>query len=250
MVNVFMCHLEEKLARDGLMPQLYRRYVDDTLARMPNTNAATMFLTTLNGLHPSLSFTMELPVDDRIPFIGIEIIKNGTKLETQVYRKSTNTGLLLHFNSHTDKRYKDSLLKTMLHRAYALSSTTEAFNEECAKLRSIFSHLNYPWSLIDSVISNFDSRKSASIAEINADESNIVRINLPFKDQVSANSVRKQMRDLGDKIGLALQPVFVSKKLEQDIRPKEAKLSIVNQQCVVYHFVCDLCDADYVGYTA
>ena len=251
MANVFMCHLEEKLTRDGLMPHLYRRYVDDTLARMPNTDAATMFLTTLNGLHPSLSFTMELPVDDRIPFIGIEIIKNGTKLETQVYRKPTNTGLLLHFHSHTDKRYKDSLLKTMLHRAYALSSTTEAFNEECAKLRSIFSRLDYPLSLIDSVISNFDSRKpSVGIAESNADKSNIVRINLPFKDQVSANSVRRQLRDLSNKIGLALQPVFVSKKLEQDLKPKEAKPSIVNQQCVVYHFVCDLCDADYVGYTA
>ena len=87
-MNVFMCHLEEKLAHDGFqMPHLYRRYVGDTLARMPNTDAVTMFLTTLNGLHPSLSFTMELPVDDRIPFIGIEIIKNGTKLETQVYRK-------------------------------------------------------------------------------------------------------------------------------------------------------------------
>ena len=50
MANVFMCHLEEKLTRDGLMPDhLYRRYVDDTLARMPNTDAATMFLTTLNA---------------------------------------------------------------------------------------------------------------------------------------------------------------------------------------------------------
>ena len=73
----------------------------------------------------------------------------------------------------------------MLHRAYALSSTTEAFNEECAKLRSSFSRLDYPLSLIDSVISNFDSRKpSFGIAESNADKSNIVRINLPFKDQV------------------------------------------------------------------
>ena len=156
MANVFMCHLEEKLTRDGLMPHFYRRYVDDTLARMPNTDAATLFLTTLNGLHPSLSFTMELPVDNRIPFIGIDIIKNGTKLETQVYRKPTNTGLLLHFHSHTHKCYKDFSLKTMLHRAYALSSTTEAFNEECAKLHSILiSRLDYPWSVIDSVISNF-----------------------------------------------------------------------------------------------
>ena len=105
-----MCHLEETLTRDGLMPQLYKRYVDDTLARMPSTDAATEFLSTLNSLHPSLSFTMELPVDNKIPFIGIEIVKNGTKLETQVYRKPTNTGLLLHFQSHTDKLYKDSLL--------------------------------------------------------------------------------------------------------------------------------------------
>ena len=58
------------------------------------------------------------------------------------------------------------------------------------------------------------------------------------------------MRDLRNKIGLPLQPVFVSKKLEQDLKPREAKPSIVNQRCIVYHFICDLCDADYVGYTA
>ena len=104
LANVFMCHLEEKLTRDGLMPQLYKRYVDDTLARMPGADVATEFLSTLNDLHPSLTFTMELPVDNKIPFIGIEIVKHGIKLETQVYRKPTNTGLLLHFQSHTDKR--------------------------------------------------------------------------------------------------------------------------------------------------
>ena len=64
------------------------------------------------------------------------------------------------------------------------------------------------------------------------------------------NSVRRQMRDLSNKIGLSLQPVRVSQKLEQILKPKEAKPSIVNQQCVVYHFVCDLCHADSVGYTA
>ena len=40
--------------------------------------------------------------------------------ETQVYRKPTNTCLLLHFASHTDKRYKEGLLKTMIYRAHAL----------------------------------------------------------------------------------------------------------------------------------
>ena len=163
------------LACDGMVPSLYKRYVDDTLATMPNTDAAADFLTTLNGLHPSLKFTMELPIDNIIPFIGMEIIKNGIELETRVYRKPTNTGLLLHFQSHVDKRYKTGLLKTMLHRAYALSSTTEAFNGECAKLRSLFSRLDYPIGLINSTINMF-IQNIVTKPEKKIDDGNTIRI--------------------------------------------------------------------------
>jgi len=71
------------------------------------------------------------------------------------------------------------------------------------------------------------------------DDGNTIRIVLPFKDQIAANAVRRQ-----------LHPIFVSRKLEQDLKPKEIKPSNVNRQCVVYKFACDLCDADYVGFTA
>ena len=202
-----MCHFEDKLARDGMVASLYKRYVDDTLARMPNTDTAADFLSALNGLHPSLKFTMELPADNTIPFIGIQIIKNGTELETRVYRKPTNTGLLLHFQSHVDKRYKTGLLKTMLHRAHALSSTTEAFNKECAKLRSIFSRLDYPIGLVNSTINMFILSKP----EKKIDDVNTIRIVLPFKDQIAVNAVRRQLRDLSRKICVTLQPIFVSK---------------------------------------
>ena len=109
MANVFMCHLEEKLTRDDMMPHLYRRYVDDTLARRPNTDAAAMFLTTLNGLHPSYPSRWTFLL--MIGFLSSALIslRCGTKLETQGYRKPTNAGLLLHFHSQTDKRYKNSL---------------------------------------------------------------------------------------------------------------------------------------------
>jgi len=95
MASVFMCHLEENRTRWYGTPSIQEvQYVNDILARMPNTNTAADFLTTLNGLHPILKFTMELPADNMIPFIGIEIIKNGTELESRVYRKPTNTSLL------------------------------------------------------------------------------------------------------------------------------------------------------------
>ena len=70
-----------------------------------------------------------------------------------------------------------------------------------------------------------------------------MRVSLPFKYQTSANAVKRQMRDLSHNIGITLQPVFISRKLE--IKPP-----IVNQEWVVYSFTCDLCDSDYVGFTA
>lgn len=62
-----------------------------------------------------------MDVDNKILLIGVDMVKNrGTKLETQLYRKPTNTWWLLKFHGHTDKRYdQDSLLKTILHGAYA-----------------------------------------------------------------------------------------------------------------------------------
>ena len=93
-------------------------------------------------------------------------------------------------------------------------------------------------SIIDSVTSNFDSRNLSVGIAVERNESSIVRISLPFKDLVSTYAVQSgHLRDASKKIGPTLQPVFVSKKLEQDLIPKEAKPSIVKQQCVVYHFV-------------
>ena len=42
----------------------------------------------------------------------------------------------------------------------------------------------------------------------------------------------------------------MSRKIEQELSVKEAKPPILNQQCVVYGFQCDLYDAGYVGYTS
>ena len=70
-----------------------------------------------------------------------------------------------------------------------------------------------------------------------------------FKDQASADIVRAQLKDLSHKIQTTVQPVFVSQKIERDLKLREAKPPIVNQQCLVYKFQCDLCDAGYVGFT-
>ena len=85
--------------------------------------------------------TMEVATNNRLPFIGMEIINTGQHLETCVFtRKKTQTrkGLLLHFQSHVDNRFKRSLSKTILDRAKRLSSTQDFFLQECKTLKGIF----------------------------------------------------------------------------------------------------------------
>ena len=40
LANVFMCHIENQLEQNNMIPSFYRRYVDDTLVKMPNTESA------------------------------------------------------------------------------------------------------------------------------------------------------------------------------------------------------------------
>lgn len=54
----------------------YRRY---------KVKAAEDFLMTLNKTHSDLTFTMEFAVDDKIFFLGMDIIMNGSKLDTGIY---------------------------------------------------------------------------------------------------------------------------------------------------------------------
>ena len=175
----FMCYIENQLEQKNMIPSFYRRYVDDTLVKMPNAESATDFLQVLNSVHPSLSFTMELEHEGSIPFLGTVITRCGNTLKTEVYRKPTDTGLLLHFQSHVDNRYKKGLVNTMVDRAYRLSSTEEAFTKECDKLRTTFSKLHYPNTLVNSTIHRFMQENDRAPHAMTSSEPSVY-IKLPF----------------------------------------------------------------------
>ena len=50
-------------------------------------------------------------------------------------------------------------------------------------------------------------------------------------------------------LNVSFQPVFLSKKLEDELKITEKKPSIVNLQRVVYHFKCSFCDENYIGFS-
>ena len=108
----------------------------------------------------------------------------------------------------------------MLDRAHRLSSSWAYFSEECDRLKKVFTNLKYPERLINSTINTFlhsrivDQQPSQTPKETRA----IVHVVIPFKDQESANYVKKEFKDLSIKVQTTVQPVFDNRKIAQDLK--------------------------------
>ena len=211
LANVFMYSIEENLVREGKLPSFYRRYVDDMLTIMPNIETALNFLDTFKKAHSSVKFTMETECNGMLPFLGVQLLNRSPQIETKVYVKPRNSSLLLHYQSHVDHRYKQGLLRTMLDRAYSLSSCWSHFSDECSQLKTSFARLKYAKHLVDSTIKRFvDSKACGQQRPLSPakETDDTVRVGLPFKGQISADIVKEQLKDLSLKVNTTIQPAL------------------------------------------
>jgi len=123
----------------------------------------------------------------------------------------------------------------MLDRAYRLLSSWSYFSEDCDRLTAVFSRLKYLQHLINSTVKSFIASNVEDPQPTPVPKENpTVRIVLPFKDQDSADLVRKQLKDLSLKTHTIIQPVFVSDKIQRELKVHEIKPPIVNQERAIY----------------
>ena len=139
----------------------------------------------------------------------------------------------------------------MFDRAYRLSSHWSCFSEECDRLRVILSRLKYPQQLINTTISriivalNAEDQQPISVPG----DSPTVRIVLPLKDQVWQTSCANSSKIYARRLTQSFNLFSLATRSNRNLKCRRKNLLIINQQCVVYKFQFDLCDASYVGYT-
>ena len=83
-----------------------------------------------------------MAVNDKISFLDVLLIRNNDTLETTIYRKSTNNGVYLHWNSYAPKNWKRSTLHSILGRAYKILSTKELLDKELKCIEREFIEIN------------------------------------------------------------------------------------------------------------
>jgi len=137
----------------------YKRYLDDTFVVFNNESHATQFFDFINTFHPNIRFTVEKEINSSLPFLDMSIQCTDGKFTSSIYRKPTFTGLLTSYFSFTPILYKMNAIRTLVHRAYNLSSSYFSFSREIDYLRTIFDNNGYPARMIDNCVNKFLNRK-------------------------------------------------------------------------------------------
>ena len=256
LANFFLAHLESQLFAESkdktLYPRLYLRYVDDVFAVFSPGMNAMHFLDILNSLHDSISFTVEMG-HDKLPFLDCYISITGGNFESWVYRKTTNTNVLLNAFALCPEEWKRGLVYCFLNRAWVVCSSKERFQEEVQKLKAIFQNNGYSIQFFQKLHSAFLAKIERPTEDIPDDEDEDTKryvLSIPFVGKPSLVFKSKIRKIFKEYLDVELRPVFSSFKVKNYFSLK-CKTPTCLSSNVTYKFSCQ-CDADvfYIGETA
>ncbi|KAJ8974243.1 hypothetical protein NQ317_006325 [Molorchus minor] len=186
--EIFMHNLESSLPKFQWYNKIlfWYRYVDDILVLFNGSKQEVeSLLAFLNSLHSSIVFTVEFEENNKINFLDLEISKLDNKLDFSVYRKPTNTDLVIPFNSNHPFSQKFAAFHSFFNRLFKLPLSPHNFKKEQI-IKQIAYNNNFPIYLINKMLLKYQIK----FANINLIQPNILPspyFSIPYIGPVSAS---------------------------------------------------------------
>jgi len=264
MANFYMSHLENSLFENNpsLKPPIYCRYVDDIFLVLNNFSELENLNRTFE-LNSVLRFTHEIESRKKIPFLDVLISRTAETVSTEVFTKTTSSGECLNYNSLCPDRYKTSVIKNFLYRAYAICSSWSLFDQEMTRIKQLLCNNNFPSFLVEKEIEKFINRK---FRKTNNDQSNNNQkevIPLFYQNQMTSNYkqqesylrkiIENDVKPASDNYELKLNIFYRNRKLKSAFIKNNPHRSEENFN-VVYKYSCDQVPCNeaqlcYIGHT-
>ena len=262
LANWFVAKVESTVLGNSNVkqPKFYRRYVDDVFAVFESAADRDQFFDCLNGAHENLQFTMENidNVSNSLPFLDVSVrVADAGRFETSVYRKPTNTNVVLNYEAVAPTKWKRAIIKCFLTRARRVTSSKYLFEKEVRYIKTMLKTNGYPTTFVENTIDDYMNSASndGKYTEVtkdsipdDADALKPVYFVVPYVGKASEKLQRRvgqEMREHGIHLRAANKTTKVGSyfSLKTNI-PKLFKTD------VVYQFRCpEDQDCHYIGET-
>ena len=244
-----------------IKPLFYVRYVDDIFVLMKNNNDLNNFYHEMNTLHPNLQFTLERSNNNKLPFLDTEVKQLSNRLQTSVYRKPTDTNLIMQYTSICPKTWKLGLIDFYLNRALNISSNFVVFKEELTKITNLLLKNQYPIKLIQTKINKFleaynidnltfkQNQITNSKTKKNSENENFSYFTTMYVGNCSLK-FHKRITSIFEKHNVVIKPAYTSKKVS-DYFNNKSKCSEAFDANVIYKYTCSVePNISYIGETS
>ena len=256
-------------------PSLFVRYIDDYAGLWTHGKQGLLdFVAYLNSLHPTLRFTLEYSDGlTGVPFLDtlVTVEKQGdvTKLETELYIKPTNSGIILNYKSAHPTSTKHNIVRSQFHRAFRNSSNDAKEKASVGKIWKLLIDNSYPEKVLKKLLKEVRQQKRGARSNRPSRRSyDDGFLCLPYVDEQLLCKVKSKIKKSGFNVRIAWRN-------EQKLRNKLIRSSLSKPRCpggqrchtcssgfsgdctqknVVYRLSCKTCEQEgqsstYIGET-
>jgi len=237
------------------LPIFYQRYVDDIFAVFHTKDDAESFLQHINSFHPGLKFTIEHSVNNSLTFLDVDVQVVDNVIETTWHKKKTNTGVYLPKNAYSPIHYKTAAMRSLIYRAYRLSSKNCHFIKSYNEVRLMFVnngfHFKYIDKIKDKVIGKLKSNTSQITNEEKDKEKEITKIyyKLPYVKSLEAKNKNLFSKINSHLVGKAEVRLAYNTNKTSSFFPNKDKVTESARSHIVYQYTCGHCGGCYTGET-
>lgn len=237
----------QELDKNNVKIKLITKYVDDLFAIIKKDDESTI-LTTFNGYHNKLKFTIEREKDNFIPYLDMTIHRESGGIVTDWYTKPMASGRIINFHSTQPLKQKINTATNMLTKAITLSHN-KFHKKNIDKVRNILIENSFPIHLTNNLINKITKKPSHIITEKET-SGNTKYFSLPYIPKLTENTQLQEI--INDKdISLAHKPNRTTATL---FTQTKTKIETMEKSNVVYQITCtgkedEECGRVYIGTT-
>ena len=193
---------------------------------------------------PSIQFTVEYEIDNKLPFLDVLVRHNplNHKFEFSVYRKPTNSEGYIHFYSFHSENIKSNVIVNFVIRAYRICEP-QFLDQELMHIRKTFKNLCYPEHFIEKAFSR--ARRKIYNPATNEEQHHKQKfLSIPYHPNIVPMQ-KKMNKNMKEDINLVFSfENTIRKKLVRNKTEEET-----NKEVGVYEIPCKECNLRYYGET-